>query len=77
MNPTTICEQTLTIFVFLVVKVRQKAKFLKKKKKDEVILEGFHRQHWEKKIRQFSIFSFQCVAINIEDWLKFYSRSDL
>jgi hypothetical protein len=45
MNPTTICEQTLTIFVFFVVKVRQKAKFLKKKKKDEVILEGFHRQH--------------------------------
>jgi hypothetical protein len=44
MNPTTICEQTLTIFVFLVVKVRQEAKE-KKRKKDEVILDGFHRQH--------------------------------
>jgi hypothetical protein len=29
-----------------VVKVRQEAKE-KKRKKDEVILDGFHRQHWD------------------------------
>jgi hypothetical protein len=41
-----------------------------KKLKNEVILEGFHRQKWEKKIVKFYrflfVFDFQRVAMNIQ-----------
>jgi len=48
------------------------AKNLKLKLKNEVNLEGFRHQKWEKKNGNWQIptFGFECVATNIEGWLK-------
>jgi hypothetical protein len=58
----------------LLAKFRQKAKFKNWKLESEVVLRVFKRQKWGKKLVKIkikSIFGSECVAKNIQGWLKF------